>query len=46
MSITHFKNTAHVALHTSSPVAEPLGTLVAETSVTCVERTDGVETGI
>ena len=46
MSITHFKNTAHVALQTSSPVAVPLGTLVAETSVTCVERTDGVETGI
>lgn len=24
MSITHFKNTAHVALQTSSPVAVPL----------------------
>ena len=46
MSITQFKNTAHVALDESAPVAVPLGDPVAVTSVTCVERNDGVETGI
>ena len=42
MSITQFKNTAQVTLQESFPVAEPLGTPVAVTSVTCVERNDGV----
>ena len=46
MSITHFKNTPQVTLQGAFPVAVPLGTPVAVTSVTCVERTDGVETGI
>lgn len=46
MSITHFKNTAHAVLQESFPVAVPLGAPVSVTSVTCVERTDGVETGI
>ena len=46
MSITQFKNTAQVTLQESFPVAAPLGTPVAVTSVTCVERNDGVETGI
>lgn len=46
MSITQFKNTANVTLQESFPVAVPLGTPVAVTSVTCVERNDGVETGI
>ncbi|WEK07398.1 MAG: cupin domain-containing protein [Candidatus Pseudomonas colombiensis] len=46
MSITQFKNTVTVALDDSTPVAVPLGTPVAVTSVTCVERDDGVETGI
>ena len=46
MSITQFKNTALVPLQESFPVAVPLGTPVAITSVTCVERNDGVETGI
>ena len=46
MSITHFKNTAHAVLQESFPVAVPLGTPVSVTSVTFVERTDGVETGI
>ncbi|MEE1923152.1 cupin domain-containing protein [Pseudomonas sp. 148P] len=46
MSITQFKHTDSVALETSSPVAVPLGEPVAVASVTCVERNDGVETGI
>ncbi|PYY82783.1 cupin [Pseudomonas sp. TKO26] len=46
MSITQFKNTARVSLDSSTPVAVPLGTPVAMTSVTAVERDDGVETGI
>ncbi|AZD22584.1 cupin domain-containing protein [Pseudomonas chlororaphis] len=46
MSITQFKNTAHATLEQSTPVAVPLGSPVAVTSVTCVERNDGVETGI
>ncbi|AZC37776.1 cupin domain-containing protein [Pseudomonas chlororaphis] len=46
MSITQFKNTAHATLEHSAPVAVPLGSPVAVTSVTCVERNDGVETGI
>lgn len=46
MSITQFKHTATVTLVESAPVAVPLGTPVAVTSVTAVERTDGVETGI
>lgn len=46
MSITQFKNTAHAILEQSTPVAVPLGSPGAVTSVTCVERNDGVETGI
>ncbi|MGC5698955.1 cupin domain-containing protein [Pseudomonas sp. NFXW11] len=46
MSITQFKQTASVSLAESAPVAVPLGTPVAVTSVTAVERSDGVETGI
>ena len=46
MRITQFKNTARVPLQESFPVAVPLGTPVAITSLTSVERTDGVETGI
>ncbi|WP_017906924.1 cupin domain-containing protein [Pseudomonas asplenii] len=46
MSITQFKNTATVALETSTPVAVPLGEPVAVASVTSVERSDDVETGI
>lgn len=46
MSITQFKQTATATLAESTPVAVPLGTPVAVTSVTAVERSDGVETGI
>lgn len=46
MRITQFKYTHSVALEQSNPVAVPLGEPVAVTSVTCVERNDGVETGI
>ena len=46
MTITLFKNTASVALEASNPVAMPLGEPVAIASVTVVERSDGVETGI
>lgn len=46
MSITHFKNTDSAVLDSSNPVTVPLGDPVAVTSVTCVERSDGVETGI
>jgi uncharacterized cupin superfamily protein len=46
MRITQFKNTARVPLQESFPVAVPLGTPEAITSLTSVERTDGVETGI
>lgn len=46
MSITQFKNTLNVSLQESAPVAVPLGTPVAITSTTSVERNDGVETGI
>jgi len=46
MRITQFKHTHSVALEQSDPVAVPLGEPVAVTSVTCVERNDGVETGI
>lgn len=46
MSITQFKNTDSAVLDSSNPVAVPLGDPVAVTSVTCVERSDGVETGI
>ncbi|MCU1751193.1 cupin domain-containing protein [Pseudomonas sp. 6D_7.1_Bac1] len=46
MSITQFKNTHHVTLQESAPVTVPLGTPVAVSSTTSVERTDGVETGI
>ncbi|MFJ2362337.1 cupin domain-containing protein [Pseudomonas sp. NPDC087697] len=46
MSITQFKNTHLVTLEESAPVAVPLGTPVAVTSSTSVERSDGVETGI
>ncbi|NWD05122.1 cupin domain-containing protein [Pseudomonas gingeri] len=46
MSITQFKNTATATLEVSNPVAVPLSEQVSVASVTCVERTDGVETGI
>ncbi|NWA01821.1 cupin domain-containing protein [Pseudomonas gingeri] len=46
MSITQFKNTATATLEVSNPVAVPLSEHVSVASVTCVERTDGVETGI
>ncbi|QXI25766.1 cupin domain-containing protein [Pseudomonas vanderleydeniana] len=46
MSITQFKNTATAVLETSTPVAVPLGEPVSVASVTSVERSDGVETGI
>ena len=46
MSITQFKNTSHVSLDESAPVAVPLGEPVAIASSTSVERSDGVETGI
>ncbi|ANY89239.1 MULTISPECIES: cupin domain-containing protein [Pseudomonas] len=46
MSITQFKHTGSVPLESSTPVAVPLSEPVAVTSVTCVERNDGVETGI
>ena len=46
MSITQFKNTDTVALQESNPVAVPIGTPVPVASVTAVERSDGVETGI
>ncbi|WP_312936242.1 cupin domain-containing protein [Pseudomonas sp.] len=46
MSIIQFKHTERAVLETSNPVAVPLGEPVAVTSVTCVERGDGVETGI
>lgn len=46
MNITHFKNTASVALDESNPVAVPLGEPHAVASTTSVERSDGVETGI
>ncbi|QBF25302.1 cupin domain-containing protein [Pseudomonas tructae] len=46
MSITQFKNTDCVTLAESNPVAVPLGEPVSIASVTCVERSDGVETGI
>ncbi|MBB1520928.1 cupin domain-containing protein [Aquipseudomonas guryensis] len=46
MSISHFKNTASLALEESNPVAVPLSEPVAVTSVTSVECSDGVETGV
>lgn len=46
MGITQFKRTGSAVLDTRTPVAVPLGEPVAITSVTCVERSDGVETGI
>ncbi|BBP76886.1 cupin domain-containing protein [Pseudomonas gingeri NCPPB 3146 = LMG 5327] len=46
MSITQFKNTATATLEVSNPVAVPLSEQVSVASVTCVERNDGVETGI
>ncbi|PWB34918.1 cupin [Pseudomonas sp. SDI] len=46
MRITQFKNTDSVALEHSNPVAVPLGEPLAIASVTSVERSDGVETGI
>ncbi|MFZ0154578.1 cupin domain-containing protein [Pseudomonas sp.] len=46
MSITQFKNTDTIALQESNPVAVPLGEPVSIASVTAVERSDGVETGI
>lgn len=46
MNISHFKNTASLVLEDSNPVAVPLGEPLAITSVTSVERRDGVETGV
>ncbi|MBV6749056.1 cupin domain-containing protein [Pseudomonas chlororaphis] len=46
MSITQFKHTDTAVLELSNPVAVPLGEPVSVASVTCVERDDGVETGI
>ncbi len=46
MSITQFKNTAAAVLEVSNPVAVPLGEPIPVASVTCVERNDGVGTGI
>ena len=46
MSINQFNRTDTAVLHTSNPVAVTLGEPVAVTSVTCVGRSDGVETGI
>lgn len=46
MTISHFKNTASLLLEESNPVAVPLSEPVAVTSVTSVERDDGVETGV
>ena len=46
MDISHFKNTASLLLEYSNPVAVPLSEPVAVTSVTSVERSDGVETGV
>lgn len=46
MTITQFKNTASLLLEDSNPVAVPLSEPVAVTSVTSVERNDGVETGV
>ncbi len=46
MNITHFKNTAELALEDSNPVAVPLSEPVAVASTTSVERSDGVETGV
>lgn len=46
MTITQFKNTASLLLEDSNPVAVPLSEPVAVTSVTSVERSDGVETGV
>nr|WP_288358491.1 cupin domain-containing protein [uncultured Pseudomonas sp.] len=46
MTITHFRDTASASLDDHNPVAVPLSEPAAITSVTCVERDDGVETGI
>ncbi|MFK8329296.1 cupin domain-containing protein [Pseudomonas sp. BJa5] len=46
MGITQFKNTDTVVLQDSNPVAVPLDEPVSIASVTAVERSDGVETGI
>lgn len=46
MTITQFKNTASLLLEDSNPVAVPLSEPVSVTSVTSVERSDGVETGV
>ncbi len=46
MNITHLKDTHTVALDESFPVAVPLGEPVATVSVTSIERSDGVETGV
>lgn len=46
MNISHFRNTASLALDQSNPVNVPLGEPIAVTSVTSVERSDSVETGV
>lgn len=46
MTISHFKNTALLALADSNPVAVPLSQPAAIASVSSVERSDGVETGV
>jgi len=46
MTITQFKDTLTVTLDDSTTVAVPIGEPVSIVSTTCVERSDGVETGI
>lgn len=46
MTISHFKNTANLALSDSNPVAVPLSQPAAIASAHSVERSDGVETGV
>ncbi|GIZ11758.1 cupin domain-containing protein [Pseudomonas sp. NCCP-436] len=46
MNITHFRDTQHIVLDESNPVAVPLGEPVAVASTTSVKRDDQVETGI
>lgn len=46
MNISHFRNTAALALADATPVAVPLGEPVAVTSSHSVERSDDVEAGV
>lgn len=46
MSITLFKHTQSTLLGEPTPVAVPLGDVIANTSSVSVERADNVETGI